>query len=88
VEERLRSGNAVLVDVRTQQERSQHSIPGSMHVPVAQLGSNLEGLQRHKDREVIFYCATGSRSMVAAIRAKKAGFTAAHLEGGISAWQR
>jgi rhodanese-related sulfurtransferase len=88
VEERLRAGQAVLVDVRTAQERSQHSIPGSVHVPMAQLGSSLDGLRRHKDREVIFYCATGSRSMVAAIRAKKAGFTTAHLEGGIAAWQR
>lgn len=88
VEERLRSGQAVLVDVRTEQERAQHSIPGSVHLPIARLGSNLDGLQRHKDREVIFYCATGSRSLVAAIRAKKSGFTAAHLEGGIAAWQR
>lgn len=85
--ERVRSGQAVLVDVRTSQERSQHSIPGSVHAPVAQLGSNLDGLQRYKDREVIFYCATGSRSMVAAIRAKQAGFSAGHLEGGIAAWQ-
>lgn len=88
VEERLRSGQAVLVDVRTADERSQHSIPGSVHVPVSHLGSRLDGLQRYRDREVIFYCATGSRSMVAAIRAKKAGFTAGHLEGGIAAWQR
>ncbi|MCU0453586.1 MAG: rhodanese-like domain-containing protein [Bacteroidetes bacterium] len=85
--DRLRSGQAVLVDVRTADERSQHSIPGSIHVPVTQLGSKLDGLQRYRDRQVIFYCATGSRSMVAAIRAKKAGFTAAHLEGGIAAWK-
>ncbi len=87
VAERLRTGKAVLVDVRTSQERSQQSIPGSVHVPVAQLGSALEGLERYRDREVIFYCATGSRSMVAAIRAKKAGFGVAHLEGGIGSWQ-
>lgn len=87
VAERLRAGQAVLIDVRTADERSQHSIPGSVHLPVAQFGGDLGSLQRYRDKEMIFYCATGSRSMVAAIRAKKAGFVAAHLEGGMAAWR-
>lgn len=87
VAERVRTGGSVLVDVRTSQERSVRNIPGSLHLPASQIGSRWSELDTYRDREVIFYCATGSRSMAAAIRAKKAGFTVAHLEGGIATWR-
>ena len=85
--ERLRNGSGVLVDVRTTGERSRLSIPGSLHIPMNQLAVRMSELERHRDKEIIFYCATGSRSIVAAVRARKQGFLAANLEGGIATWQ-
>jgi rhodanese-related sulfurtransferase len=85
--ERVRSGRGVLVDVRTSGERSHLNIPGSLHIPMNQLAVRMPELERHRDKEIIFYCATGSRSISAAVRAQKQGFQTANLEGGIATWQ-
>ncbi len=79
----VQSGLAVLVDVRTAAERSKRSIGGSMHVPMSDLTNVSTKLERHKNKQVIFYCATGSRSIAAAARARKLGFQVGNLEGGI-----
>jgi rhodanese-related sulfurtransferase len=86
VAEKVKNGGGVLVDVRTAGERSLTSIPGSLHIPMSQLSTRMSELERHQGKEVIFYCATGSRSIVAAVRARKAGIQSAHLEGGIATW--
>jgi rhodanese-related sulfurtransferase len=48
----------LLVDVRTQDENSAGSIPGSMLVPVDTLRRNIEQL---KGKEVVVTCAVGQR---------------------------
>lgn len=83
--EKIRSGS-LLLDVRTGGERSRNSIKGSVHIPVHELSSRIPEVEKYKSREIICYCATGSRSLSAAIRLKKAGFNAANLTGGISEW--
>ncbi len=85
--ERVRSGGSVLVDVRTPAERSRRSIPGSMHIPLHELGRRIGELEQWKAKEIIFYCATGSRSLVAAAKARSTGFTVANLSGGMSGWE-
>ncbi|MGE5314345.1 MAG: rhodanese-like domain-containing protein [Acidobacteriota bacterium] len=82
---RMQQGS-VLLDVRTPAERKQRSINGSLHIPLHELGSKMKSLERHRSREVIVYCASGSRSRMAAVQLKKAGFSAANLKGGIGAW--
>ena len=82
-EELARAGDAVLVDVRTATERSKKSIGGSKHIPMSDMTDVSSKLDRYKDKQVIFYCATGSRSITAASRAKKLGFQVANLRGGI-----
>lgn len=86
VAEKIKTGAGMLIDVRTAGERSLSSIPGSLHIPMNQLSTRLSELEKHRGKEMIFYCATGSRSIVAAVRARKAGFQSAHLEGGIATW--
>jgi len=83
--EQIKSGS-VLLDVRTARERTLHSISGSIHIPLHELGSRLKDLEKHKSKEIICYCASGSRSVSAAAKLKKAGFNAANLEGGIASW--
>ncbi len=85
VKERIKSGS-ILLDVRTARERSSRSISGSIHIPLHELGSKLNDLERHRSKEIICYCASGSRSVSAAAVLKKAGFDAANLNGGITAW--
>lgn len=83
--ERVKNGS-VLLDVRTAAERSSRSLPKSLHIPLHELGTRMKELERHRGTEIICYCASGSRSVSAAVKLKKAGFTAGNLEGGIGSW--
>jgi rhodanese-related sulfurtransferase len=83
--DRIKSGS-ILLDVRTARERSSRSISGSIHIPLHEIGSRLKDLEKHRSKEIVCYCASGNRSVSAAVKLKKAGFTVANLKGGISSW--
>lgn len=78
--------NALLLDVRTKAERDSQKINGSIHIPLHELKSRIDELNKHKEREIICYCQTGSRSVSAAIILQKNGFNIANLRGGILGW--
>jgi len=84
--DRLKEGNVVLLDVRTAGEVQRGSIKGSLHIPAQELVRRSEELKKYADREIVCYCQSGSRSLLAAARLKKMGFAASHLEGGIAEW--
>ncbi len=89
------SGGAVLVDLRDRSERERHGeIPGSVHVPYPGLeeqiaaGGLLSELVGASGKRLIFYCAYGERSAMAAEAAREAGLTGScHLKGGLKAWK-
>ncbi|MFA6467800.1 MAG: rhodanese-like domain-containing protein [Bacteroidota bacterium] len=85
VKQKMKSGS-VLLDVRSAAERSSRSIPSSIHIPLHELSSRLKELEKYRSKEIICYCASGSRSVNAGIKLKKAGFTVGNLTGGISSW--
>ena len=76
-------GRAVFLDVRTAQERSAKAIPDSLHIPLGELSARIGELEAYRDREVIAYCRTGTRSMAAADILHKGGFRSANLTGGM-----
>jgi rhodanese-related sulfurtransferase len=86
VAEKMERPDVVLLDVRSAKERSASSIKGSIHIPISELPREVDRLERYKTREIICYCQTGSRSLVAAGRLKKLGFRVANLSGGIGEW--
>jgi rhodanese-related sulfurtransferase len=77
----------LLLDVRTASENRQGHIPDSIHIPLHELSSRLAELESYRHREIVVYCATGTRSVIAAHLLQKRGFSAANLRGGFSAWQ-
>lgn len=83
--EKSKNPNVLLLDVRTEAERKQGSIKGSINIPVGQLKSRIEELNKHKNKEIICYCRTGSRSVTAASILYKAGFNSANMKGGMTA---
>jgi len=85
--DRLKQPGSILLDVRTSSERQAQHIPGSLHIPLQELQRRSVELEKHKNREVICYCQTGNRSLVAAVRLRRLGFNVADLEGGIAEWQ-
>jgi len=85
--QKLKNGNnTVLLDVRTSLERKKESIKGSFHIPLQEINSRTSELKKFKDKEIICYCRTGSRSLSAASKLKKHGFSVANLKGGILQW--
>jgi len=80
--------NAVVVDVREDNEFKQGHILGAVHVPLGFLDKRINDLEQYKDRPVIVSCRSGQRSARAASVLKKHGFESVYnLEGGLQAWQ-
>jgi rhodanese-related sulfurtransferase len=87
VEEKNRTDRAImLLDVRTAKEWNQNHIKGAHHIPLHELARRIGEIEKHKNREIILYCQTGSRSLTAAIRLKRLGFNVAHMKGGLAEW--
>jgi rhodanese-related sulfurtransferase len=80
--------NIILLDVRTPQERKQDYIRGSFHIPLYDIAPGQKELLKFKDKEIICYCRTGNRSLVAASKLRKLGFNSANLKGGIIFWKK
>ncbi|HUL44844.1 MAG TPA: rhodanese-like domain-containing protein [Bacteroidota bacterium] len=84
--EEIKHGSLVLLDVRTVREHREGHIRGSVHIPLHELRDRLKELERYRERRILCYCQSGSRSISAALLLKKKGFTVANLSGGISEW--
>lgn len=78
--------NILLLDVRTDPERQRGHIKGSIHIPLNQLRKRQSEIEKYKNKEIVCYCRSGSRSLNAAVFLKKYGFNASNLKGGITAW--
>lgn len=85
----LASKQAVIIDVREQDEWNELHIEGAIFIPLASLDSRLDELSQYKDSPIIMQCRSGRRSEIAAKSLMKAGFTQVkNLEGGILAWEK
>ncbi len=87
VMEKMKQNRVVLLDVRTADEHGQGAIKGSLHIPLHELRRRADELQKYRHREIVCYCATGSRSASAAATLKKLGYTSANMKGGIAEWK-
>ena len=72
------------MDVRRDDEWAGGRIEGAEHVPLDQLAARAEELG---EGPIVFYCAVGERSLMAAQALSGAGRDAVSLAGGIGAWQ-
>jgi hydroxyacylglutathione hydrolase len=76
-----------VIDVRNSGERDLGSIPGSRHIPLAQLRIRLDEIPT--DRPIVVHCAGGWRSSVAASLLRAHGFDdVSDLPGGYNAWTK
>ena len=87
---RLESDDAPLfLDVREPDEWQEGHIPGAVHIPRGNLESRIEGLVADRDREIVVYCAVGSRSAFATRTLHELGYAnVVNLAGGFSDWKR
>src|SRR5712671_432676 len=84
--QRLASGAALAVDVRSPREREQRSVAGSVSIPLNHLVERVQELP--KDRPLLVYCAGGYRSSIAASLLQREGFPhVSEIAGGIAGWE-
>lgn len=81
----LESG-AQLLDVRERDEWMAGHAPEAVHVPLGELATAVDVVDR--ERTVVVICRSGRRSDVAASALRHAGFDACNLAGGMQAWQQ
>lgn len=75
------------LDVRTPQENSTERIANTMLIPVQELESRINELQKYKAKKIIVYCRSGHRSGIATETLRKNGFNAVSMAGGINQWK-
>jgi rhodanese-related sulfurtransferase len=84
VVELIGDGGAQLVDVREPYEHEAGRIAGDVHIELDRLPAEAGSLDR--ERPIVFYCRSGSRSAMAAQAFGASGYTAHNLVGGLEAW--
>lgn len=87
VDQRLTHGNALLIDIREDDEFARRHIPGALSRPLSRFEASplppMEGI------DVIFTCRSGVRTSANAARlAGQVGGNAYVLDGGLDAWAR
>ena len=80
----LLAGDAVLVDVRQENEWDLGHAPMATLIPLAELPDHLEDIPR--GHVVVCVCRSGARSLRAATFLDESGFDVRNLTGGMIAW--
>jgi rhodanese-related sulfurtransferase len=77
-----------LIDCREPRENAEFNIGGRL-IPLGQIQTmQVDDIEDLKDQEVIIYCRSGNRSMMACLFLDTLGFAnTKNVTGGILAWQ-
>jgi rhodanese-related sulfurtransferase len=84
VSELLQRDEIQLIDVREPYEHEAGRIAGDRLVVLTELATQADTIDR--DRPVVFYCRSGSRSAMASEAFRGAGYDAHNMEGGLLDW--
>jgi rhodanese-related sulfurtransferase len=81
--------DALVLDVREEKEYSAGHIANAKHIPLGQLASRVQDLEKYRDKPIVVNCRSGARSASACGILKKQGFSEVYnLRGGIMAWEQ
>jgi len=69
---------AMIIDVRSKKEYNLGHIKGSVNIPIAYVDKMYNSLPR--DKELVVYCHSGSRSAIAARLLREQGWTVHNVE--------
>ena len=82
----LKDGRAVLIDIREPKEYALEHIAGARLMPLSTFDPDAVG--GDPDKIGVFHCASGNRTKMNAALLLATGFkTIYHLKGGIAAWK-
>ncbi len=78
--------NALLLDVRTEEEYAEGHIPDSVNLPLQRI-ENAPTIVPSADTPLYVYCLSGARSARAVSALRQMGYTNTSNIGGISGWR-
>jgi glyoxylase-like metal-dependent hydrolase (beta-lactamase superfamily II)/rhodanese-related sulfurtransferase len=87
----IADGDPVILDVREKNEFNLGHIEHAINLPRGEIRSDIESIlaTRHKDAPILIYCASGHRSVLAALVMAEIGYTnVISLTGGYVKWKR
>jgi len=85
---KLNSGDAVVVDVRDQDEWDEGHIPGAIHMTRGTMELDIEEKVPDQKAMIICHCGGGGRSALAAETLQKMGYKSVRsMAGGLKAWK-
>jgi rhodanese-related sulfurtransferase len=79
--------DAVVLDVREQDEWDAGHAPAAVHIPLGDLPSRLDALPDTDAETLAVVCRSGGRSARAVAWLSQQGFDVANVEGGMKAWE-
>jgi phage shock protein E len=80
--------DVVFLDVRTRLEYHGEHVEGARHIPFDEVPARWQELRDVKDRRILVYCRSGSRSRVATATLREQGFEHAENAGGLGGLRR
>ena len=87
LKEWLERGEAILLDVREEDEHARERIAGARLLPLSRLDST--AVPQEQGKTLVLQCRSGNRSAQAGGRIDlRSGAQLYHLAGGIQAWKR
>ena len=78
--------NYIILDVRTIEEYDEGHIPNAICIPNETIDEDVINKLTSKDQLILIYCRSGNRSIQAANKLKKLGYTNLIEFGGIIDW--
>lgn len=77
----------LILDVRSPEEYQEGHLPSAINIPFDRLDSHLPEIESYKNKDVIMYCGSGGRVIIAALILRAAGFSKLlHLDGDMDGW--
>lgn len=80
----LVQNGALVIDVRTPGEFSGGAVKGAVNIPYDEIAGKIGRIEADKNRAIIVYCHSGSRSSVAKKSLEQLGYTQVVNAGGFS----
>ena len=85
---KLKSGDALIIDVREKDEWDEQHIPGAIHLSRGTLELDVEEKVPDMNATIICHCGGGGRSALAAESLQKMGYkNVRSMAGGFKAWK-
>jgi phage shock protein E len=85
---KLKSGEALIIDVREKEEWDEKHIPGAIHISRGTIELDVEEKVPDENALIICHCGGGGRSALATETLQKMGYkNVRSMAGGLKAWK-